>query len=494
MAAHWDTGSQDQPHDLSVMDTGKDVSDLEKSTSDNEKAVHGDGLGASSVPQDIQADHNEEINMFDSQDGKSFKTLSRVDALLAMLCNQFGLGVLGLPSALRDVGLIPGLFALIGFGLVSCYGGLLLHRFYRRYPHVVNIVDMVGVVGGKWWAGLTGTALVFQLILTCASTAVTLSVAFNFISNHSVCTVGFIAIGCLICWVTCVPRTAKFVSWSGPPTVVSIVAAALAVMISLGISSPGKAPDGWDAEIKLFVNPGFRASFNVCLKIIFAYCGNVTFPTFMAEMKDASTDFPWALYGLFGISMGFYVTLAVAIYCLAGEYTTSPALGSAPTLAARVAYGLVIPAVMTAGLANGHIGAKYLYVQILRRLKRVDQATKNTTLSWGIWISCISATWILAFIISNVIPIFDSIVAISSATTYAWFTYGIAAILSLYINKGHYFDSPKEIAKFIFNILLIGFTFLLNGAGIWASILEMLDLFKAGGVKGVFDCGNNAIF
>ncbi|KAM5346363.1 hypothetical protein ACJ41O_009368 [Fusarium nematophilum] len=481
--------SSDHPNDA-VEQRNKDNGPIDPS--DDEKMA---GKKENPPPGDYKAGHNEEIGgIFDGEEGQSFRNMTRWDALLALLCNQFGLGVLGLPGALRDIGLVPGILGLVGFGTLAGYAGLLLHRFFSRHPHVVNIIDMVQIVGGPWWQAVAGIGLVVQLLMTCASTAVTLSVAFNNLSDHGMCTVGFIAVGSIICWILCVPRTAKFIAQSGPPTVVSIFAAALIVMISLGVSSPANAPAGWKADIQVVAYPTFRKAFNACLKIIFAYAGNISFPSFMAEMRNPTRDFPWSLYGLFGVSIAFYTTLAVTIYCLAGEYTTSPALGSAPFIPAKVAYGVVLPAVMTAGLANGHVGIKYVYVQILRWTKRTDQAMSNSVFSWGVWLGSVTVFWIMAFLISNVIPIFDSILSISSATTYAWFTFGIAGILSLHLNKGHYFDSPKQIAKFIVNVGLVAFSLLLNGVGVWASIMEMLDLFNQGGVRGVFDCGNNAIF
>ncbi|KAF4464494.1 neutral amino acid permease [Fusarium albosuccineum] len=445
---------------------------------------------------DFEAAHHEELSdgIFDGENGKSFRNMSRWDALFALLCNQFGLGVLGLPGAMRDLGIVPGIIALIGIGCLSGYAGLELLQFFERYPHVVNVIDMVRIIGGRPWEIVAAIGLIIQLLMTCASTAVTLSVALNTLSDHGMCTVGFIGIACIACFLLCVPRTAKFIAHSGVPTVISIVIAALIVMISLGASSPPKAPPGWDVSIEVVATPSFRKIFNACLRIVFAFAGNITFVSFMAEMRNPVRDFPYALSGLIGISIGFYVILAVTIYCLAGEYTTSPALGSAPIIPAKVAYGIVIPAVMTAGLANGHVGIKYVYVQVLRWMKRTHEATSNSAFSWGVWLGSVTVFWIASFLVSNVIPIFDSILSISSATTYAWFTYGISACLWFHLNKGRYFDGPKQIAYLCLNVFLIGFSFLLNGAGLWASMTELLDLFKAGGVRGVFDCGNNAIF
>ncbi|KAG5798183.1 hypothetical protein H9Q69_002792 [Fusarium xylarioides] len=70
--------------------------------------------------------------------------------------------------------------------------------------------------------------------------------------------------------------------------------------------------------------------------------------------------------------------------CLAGDYTTSPALGSAPRIAAKVAYGLVLPCVFATAMAFGHTGIKYMYVVAMRSIKATHQVTDRSFKSWGI--------------------------------------------------------------------------------------------------------------
>ncbi len=47
----------------------------------------------------------------------------------------------------------------------------------------------------------------------------------------------------IACWLLCLPRTFKFVSQTGVPSTVSILAAVLIVIISLGVAgAPKNAP------------------------------------------------------------------------------------------------------------------------------------------------------------------------------------------------------------------------------------------------------------
>ncbi|RSL38128.1 hypothetical protein CEP53_015146, partial [Fusarium sp. AF-6] len=103
-------------------------------------------------------------------------------------------------------------------------------------------------------------------------------------------------------------------------------------------------------------------------------------------------------------------------------------------------------------------------------------------------------TWLL--ILSNAIPIFDSILSITSATTISWFTYGFSAVFWFHMNWDNLFRDWKKICLTLLNAFLIIISLFMNAAGLWASITELLDLFNAddSSIRGVFSCGSNAQF
>ncbi|KAF4470378.1 neutral amino acid permease [Fusarium albosuccineum] len=444
---------------------------------------------------DIKPATSEEVGgVFGGEGGKNLRVMGRWSTLFALLTNQFGIAALGLPSAFRDIGLIPAIITTWGAAALAWYTGYELYRFYCRHPHCITVIDMAKVAGGRTWGIIVAIAFLIQMIMCCASASVTLSIAFNSISDHAMCTVGFIGIATIVSFVLFMPRTMKFVAQSGVPTLISIVGAVLITMISLGISNPVQATEeDWKPQINIVNNPGFRTIFNSVLKIVWAFAGHHAFVSYMAEMRDPVKDFPFALSWLMAIAAAFYSFLAIGIYCLAGEYTTSPALGSAPRIPAKVAYGVVIPAILTAALANGHIGIKYVFVVAMRKMNALNEITANTPRAWGTWLGTVTVFWLLSFILSNAIPIFDSLVSIQSATTYAWFSFRISGALWLSWNKGSYFRDWKQKCFFCLNVSIIGWALFLNGCGLWSSITEMLDIFASGGgVSGSFSCGDNA--
>ncbi|KAK7415430.1 hypothetical protein QQX98_005881 [Neonectria punicea] len=459
-------------------------------TDNNEKHTNG--------PNDFQSVPAEPVhntNVFDQGD-KSYRTMKRWDTIFMLFTNQIGLGILSLPTVLKTLGMIPGLIAIIGIGVISWYTAFELLQFYKLHSHVVNVVEMTRVVGGRYLEIVAGTMMMIQVVFVAASAVVTLSISLNTISDHAICTVVFIFISCVICYLFNIPRTMKFVSHSGIPNAVSVLTAAMVVMISLGVGGPMGAPKGWDKEIVIVGNPSFRDGVNACLKVVYAYASNIAFVGYMAEMVDPAKDFGFCLAFLEVGSMLLYVVVAIVVYCLAGQYSVSPALGSAPTIPAKVAYGVVLPAVFATGIAYGHTGGKYVYVIAMRKMGATDQITANTRKAWTTWLACVTGFWMVVFTISNVIPIFDSILSITSATTISWFTYGFSAVFWFHANWNDLFRSPKQIALTVANSLLIIMSLFMNGAGLWSSVTELLDLFNAddSSIRGVFSCGSNAQF
>ncbi|KAL8334442.1 hypothetical protein RB598_008948 [Gaeumannomyces tritici] len=224
-------------------------------------------------------------NIF-SEGGRDYRTMGKWDATLVLITNQIGPGILALPAVVRVLGIVPATIAIIGIGMLSTYTAYELLQFYRRHPHVVNLVDMAYIVGGRPLEIVMGVSLVLDLILTCGSMSVTLS----------------------------------FVARIGIPSTISIVAAVFIVIISLGVGHPQNAPPEWSrVDVVMFPVgfPNFRDGMNACLNVAFAYAGNVGFVSCMAEMKDLSRDFMFAAWALQVFTIPLYIIAGVTIYVLA---------------------------------------------------------------------------------------------------------------------------------------------------------------------------------
>lgn len=130
--------------------------------------------------------------------------------------------------------------------------------------------------------------------------------------DHSVCTVGFAAIGAVISWVCSMPRTfntlSKLAAASAVFTFISVILAAAFAGAEGKHGTAGYNPDpnfvnamgkniGGEPVVLVVPMAGttFVSGMNAFLNIAYTFIGQITLPSFIAEMKNPY-DFRKALW------------------------------------------------------------------------------------------------------------------------------------------------------------------------------------------------------
>ncbi|KAG6306297.1 hypothetical protein E4U45_007401 [Claviceps purpurea] len=445
-----------------------------------QESSHGDdNAPAPSTRQGIASIHETDeqpgtaANIF-SQGGQNYRTMGRWATALVLASNQVGLGILSLPKVLDVLGLLPGVAAILSLGIISWYTAYELLQFYRKHPHVVNMADMARVVGGIPLEIIFGICLLVKICFTCGSATVTISIALNTLSSHGACTVVFAAVAAMACWLLCSSSWQKLASHP-----------------RLRVSPPKTAPAGWDKTLRLVGRPSLTEGVNAVLKVCYAYAGNVGFVSYMAEMRDPGRDFAPALTLLQVFSV---VLLPVSCYCGGGLLPLRAVYCvSGSGIGTAVAYAVVLPAVLSTGLVFGHTATKYLYVVAMRAMKCTHQLTDSSTRSWATRVVCATVFWIVSFLIANAIPVFDSILAIASATFIAWFTFGISGVFWYHRHWEDKF-ARRNLPLAVVNALLILQALFMNGVGLWASISQLAAIShdRQRRIGGAFTCADNS--
>lgn len=148
-----------------------------------------------------------------------------------------------------------------------------------------------------------------------------------------------------------------------------------------------------------------------------------------------------------------YLIVAVVTYRYAGVDVASPALGSTSPMVRKIAYGIAIPTILVAGVINGHVAAKYVYVRLFRG---TDRMSKKSWGSFGMWAMIVVILWTIAWIIAEAIPVFNDLLGLISALFASWFTYGLSGVFWLYMNRGLYFSSKRKMVLTAVNIFTFG--------------------------------------
>jgi hypothetical protein len=111
-------------------------------------------------------------------------------------------------------------------------------------------------------------------------------------------------------------------------------------MIGVGIEKP-------DPVVVAVVHTDLFHGFSAVCNIVFAFSGHAAFFGLMAELRNPR-EFPKSLCLLQGLDISLYLIAALVIYRYAGDGVSSPALGSASPIVAKVAYGIALPTVRVA--------------------------------------------------------------------------------------------------------------------------------------------------
>ncbi|KAJ2993719.1 hypothetical protein NUW58_g72 [Xylaria curta] len=136
-----------------------------------------------------------------SEDGPNFRGVGWMGTSVLMMKPQFGLGVLSIPFVLQVLGLVPGVLAIVGIGIISLWSSYIVGEFKLRHRHVYGIDDAADMMFGKWGREVFGVVFCLFFIFCAAAAMITVSVAFNAVSTHGARTAIFIAVAGIVGFV-----------------------------------------------------------------------------------------------------------------------------------------------------------------------------------------------------------------------------------------------------------------------------------------------------
>ncbi|KAJ3484752.1 hypothetical protein NLI96_g5417 [Meripilus lineatus] len=362
-----------------------------------------------------------------------------------------------------------------GLGAIATATGYLIGSFQNlRYPHVHNMADAGEILAGPIGREILGAAQVIFLVFLCASHVLTGLIAFDTITEGASCSVLWAALSAVVCLILTLPRTLNDISYFSVASFISILGESRELTFSLGLNKTHSTPHsaavlitmigvgqlGHKGSVAVTSHLPFAKGFLAVTDIIFAYAGHVAFFTFISEMKNPR-DFPKTLYLLQVADTTLYVIVGVAIYSFTGPETVSPALGNTGPTLRKTAYGIALPTIMIAGVVNGHVCAKLVFVRIFRRngLKS-RHLSSNTFVGWATWTAICFAIWGLAFLIAEVIPFFNGLLGVISALFASWFTYGISGIFWFHLTPSseRWKTTPQKLKAIFWGCIVLAFS------------------------------------
>ena len=301
-------------------------------------------------------------------------------------------------------------------------------------------------------------------------------------TNHSVCTIGFSAIVAVIGWLCSMPRTfgtlSKLATLSAFFTFVSVM---LATIFAAVEDHPTDFPKFGPIAVHAFPPKGttFVQGMNAFLNISYTFIGQITIPSFIAEMKEPK-DFPKALWVVTICELILFSIVGTVIYVYVGSnYMTTPAFGSlGNTLYEKISFSFMIPTIIFLGVLYASVSSRFIFNNIFIGTRHMGE---HTVLGWVSWAAILGCTWVLAFIIAEVIPFFPDLLSLMSSLFDSFFGFIFWGWAYLRLRQAAYGDGfwqSRGARGYIgagFNIFLIfvGFFFLSVGTYVSDSAISI---------------------
>ena len=251
-----------------------------------------------------------------------------------MMAEVMGMGLLGLPHAMANLGWILGLSAAILFGLAAAYAALLLSRLKNElYTHTESYADLAVLTCGPSFGAftrigvlLTWAAILPFFLLSCAESLETLFGPRLLLHSYQwTLLVAFLLIGPLQL------RTLHQVSWLSFASSCAVILAVAVIVLALLFGdadpeegrqlSPSNGNGGrTNHSHSLWLPPNsiLIDSFRHISSFVFAYQGHSVFLEIMREMKEPRT-FTKSIYSAYTLMILVYLCTSALGYLAFGR-------------------------------------------------------------------------------------------------------------------------------------------------------------------------------
>ncbi|KAF2120530.1 transmembrane amino acid transporter protein-domain-containing protein [Lophiotrema nucula] len=430
-----------------------------------------------------------------------YRTCSWQKTAALLFSEYICLAIMSFPYSYSVLGLVPGLILTVVVAALVLYTSLIVWEFCLRHPEVRDVCDIGQMLFWNkkwaWWA--TGVMFLLNNTFIQALHCLTGARYLNTMTHHSVCTIGFSAIVAVISWLCSLPRTfntlAFLATFSAFFTFVSVLLAAVFAGVE---DHPGA---GWPSlgDPKVLAVPAagttFVAGMNAFMNISYTFIGQITLPSFIAEMKEPR-DFPKALWAVTIAEVILFSLVGAVVYAYTGtQYNTAPAFGSlGDPVYLKVSFSFMIPTIIFLGVLYASVSARFVFFRLYSGTRHMGE---HTVVGWASWAAILAATWVLAFIIAEVIPFFSDLLSLMSSLFDSFFGFifwGVAYFRMRKAEHGPRFWAVRGLkgwAGFIFNIIIICIGVLFLTGGTYASVQSIIDGYKQDNFGGAFTCADN---
>ncbi|KAJ3900758.1 transmembrane amino acid transporter protein-domain-containing protein [Lentinula edodes] len=387
----------------------------------------------------------------------------------------------GLGRSFSVLGMVPGVIVTCAVAAGVQYTSLVLWKFCMKHPEARDVCDIGKIILGGSQIAYHFTAVMFLLnnIFIMGLHCLVGAKLLNTLSNGALCSISFSAISAVICFTCSLPRTLKQMSWLG---VFSAATMGIAVLLAMIFSGVQDFPPGFTGQLPIVTvipvpQTTYIAGMSAFLNISYTLIGQITIPSFIAEMRNPK-DFPTSAKPVFSAKALWACTtveLTLVILCgaimyhfIGNQYIVSPAFGSLQPLFKKIAFSFAIPTIVYLGALYASVSARFIFFRIF---SQSYHRHSNTAAAWMTWAGILVVLWVAAFIIAEIIPFFSDLLSLMSSLFGMFIYWGLAYLILYPCNKR--WNGFRRSVETLFNYFLVLFGLYILIAGTYVSNLNL---------------------
>ncbi|SCU82311.1 LAME_0C00584g1_1 [Lachancea meyersii CBS 8951] len=416
-----------------------------------------------------------------------------------MLSEYIVLAIMSFPWSYSVLGIVPGIILTLFVASTVLYTGLTIIEYCEKYPHLKSVCDIgQHLFWDKRWAWYATLACFLANNTLIQGLHVLVGAKYlNTITNHSLCTVDFGVIVACIAFVFSVPRTFSSLSKVAYFSAITMFIAVVLAMIFAGVQDHPAGYDGTPLTFRAFPKKGttFVEGMSAFLNIVYSFVGQITYPQFISEMKRPA-EFRKVLYIVTLCEVIIFTLAGVIMYVYVGnEYMTAPAFGSLTRTFKIISFSFAVPTLIFAGSLYSNVSGRLIFFTLFKRSKHLYS---HTTVGWVAWVGILLVTWVVAFIIAEVVPFFSDLLSLMSSLFDCWFGFVFWGMAYFKLKEKKY-HTPKfysalsvtEKIHFYVAIFLIATGIYILGPGLYAAVQSIILNYQADAYGTVFSCASN---
>ncbi|KAL5408157.1 hypothetical protein PMIN06_005955 [Paraphaeosphaeria minitans] len=460
--------------------------------------------------RDVDSSEEESISVgkqieLEAGNAIQYRTCSWQKTAALLFSEYICLAIMSFPWSYSILGLVPGLILTCVIAALVLYTSLICWEFCMRHPEIRDVCDLGQMIfyNHRWAFWFTAVMFILNNTFIQGLHCLVGAKYLNTMTGHGICTIGFSAIVAVISFICSLPRTFGTLSKGATASALFTFISVLLATIFSGIMHH---PKGWPAEtgpidpIVLAVPASgttFVAGMSAFMNISYTFIGQITLPSFIAEMKEPK-DFPKALWAVTIAEVIVFGLVGSIVYAYTGtQYMTAPAFGSIGNeIMLKVSFSFMIPTIIFLGVLYASVSARFIFYRLFGGTHHMGN---HTVVGWAAWAAILAVLWVLAFIVAEVIPFFSDLLSLMSSLFDAFFGFiywGVAYFRMREADYGRNYFKNRGIrgwAGFLFNVGLccVGLLFLTGGT--YATVQSIIDGYKANNFGGAFTCQDNGL-